>query len=223
MSAGMEAAPPRTGAVAFGEQIIPVGMEGMRLPTSGTIEGEGDSSEDEADDQGVASISLPQVIPASKDLASSIKIGKLENGNLVVQDADDSDDDDDHPTDTAPLTPEQKAMRDQAAEEKRQRKAMIERLRRGDVSEMIREEREREEEYLRNGGGYVEPPKEGPPELGSETKTGAGPVRGSGRKERAGVRDVVPSSGIIPSTAAVSEPAPPKKVSRFKAARMAAS
>jgi hypothetical protein len=222
MSAGMEAAPPRTGAVAFGEQIIPMGMEGMRIPQSGTIEGEADSSEDEAVDTGIASISLPQVIPATENLASSIKIGKLENGNLVVQDADDSDEDDDLTTDAVPLTPEQKALRDQAAEEKRQRRAMIERLRLGNVSEMIREEREREEEYLRNGGGYVEPPKEGPPELGSEPGIGAGSIKGSG-KEGAGGRDVVPSSGIVPSTATVSDSAPPKKVSRFKAARMAAS
>lgn len=216
MSAGMEEAPPRTGAVAFGEQIIPVGMEGMRLPTSGQVEG--DSSEDEGDDQGVGSISLPQVIPASEDLASAIKIGKLENGNLVVQDADDSDQDDDEPNLDA-ITPEQAAAQAQAAEEKRQRKAMIDRLRRGDVSEMIREERQREEEFQRNGGGYVEPPKDGPPDLGS---VALGSVAGKEAGKQAVGRDVVESSGIGSSTTS-EEPVKPKKVSRFKAARMAAS
>ena len=220
MSAGMDEAPPRTGPVAFGERIIPVGMEGLRLPAEGDVEG--DSSDDEAGQDGVSSISLPQVIPASENLASAIKIGKLENGNLVVQDADDSDDEEDEHDRSVEdtTTPEERAARAQAAEERRQRKAMIDRLRRGDVSAMIREEQQREEEFLRQGGGYVEPPVEAPPAL-SSTRSGTESQQVSEKKSTFG-KDVVESSGMGASKV-LEPPVAPKKVSRFKAARMAAN
>lgn len=240
MSAGMEEAPPRTGAVAFGERILPPGFDGLRLPVG--TEGDHDSSDgeehgDTASD-GFASISLPQVIPASENLASSIKIGKLENGNLVVQDTDDSDEDAEPAQVEDALTADERNAREQAAEERRQRKAMIDRLRKGDVAEMIREEREREELFRLNGGGYVEPAPEAPPALenspnGVPTKTTSTSLTVSERPGNSGhnsarQKDVVPATGIVPVTSKVDteageEEARPKKVSKFKAARMAAS
>jgi hypothetical protein len=237
MSAGMEEAPPRTGAVAFGERILPPGFDGLRMPVG--AEGDGDSSDDEdqatATSDGFASISLPQVIPASENLASSIKIGKLENGNLVVQDTDDSDDEVSAPQADESMTPDERLARDQAAEERRQRKAMIDRLRRGDVAEMIREEREKEELFRANGGGYVEPAPEAPPALesaaeGAEWKTPSVATAVSERKRLKGnstvrQKDVVSADGIAPKVETPTDTveAVPRKVSKFKAARMARS
>lgn len=240
MSAGMEEAPPRTGAVAFGERILPPGFDGLRLPVG--ADGDHDSSDgeehgDTASD-GFASISLPQVIPASENLASSIKIGKLENGNLVVQDTDDSDEDAEPDQVEDALTTDERNARAQAAEERRQRKAMIDRLRKGDVAEMIREEREREELFRLNGGGYIEPAPEAPPALENSSKgvpadSLSAPATvlerpGKSGNHMARQKDVVPASGIVPVTSKVDtqageEEVRPKKVSKFKAARMAAS
>lgn len=235
----MEEAPPRTGPVAFGERIIPQGLEDFRLPTG--ADGDKDSSDDEQASDGFASISVPQVIPASENLASSIKIGKLENGNLVVQDTDDSDEEIEAEVAEADdaLTTEEKSAREQATEERRQRKAMIDRLRKGDVAEMIREEREREELFRQNGGGYVEPPLQEPPALvksatsvSSKTFSASLPVSEKPRRNGGNIasqKDIVPSTGIIPvvtpqvDTQQSKEEVQPKKVSRFKAARMAAS
>lgn len=292
MSAGMEAAPPRVGPVAFGERIIPRGMEvGIRFPSGvggiingNAMEGEGDSSDDDVmdNDEAGPSISLPLVVPASADLASAIKIGKLENGNLVVQELDDSDESDveeregeeegegddeeagrkmEH--DATTTTDAQRSARAQAAEERRARRAMIEKLRKGDIAQMIKEEKEREEEMVRlGGGGYVEPPRGEPPVLGTGTTaaaaaavvvpkpkeadtkpantapsstptppTSAHAVRSVVEKQPR-LRDIVQKDVMIPSHSEEEqeeaprqqqeqEPQPNKKMSKFKAARLA--
>ncbi|KAJ9113898.1 hypothetical protein QFC19_000092 [Naganishia cerealis] len=257
MSAGMEEAPPRVGPVAFGERIIPRGLEGIRLPGRDGDDDDGNSSSDEREGhQGaVPSISLPQIIPASENLASSIKIGKLENGNLVVQDTDDSDEDDaDEDTeahhegeDDNGKTAEQRAARALAAEERRQRRAMIERLRSGDVEEMIREEQQRDE--ARRVNGYVEPPREQPPAVSgasplSESRDTASAepspmpaVKGVVEKRRGGIvqKDIVAATPLASTKAPLAErggreeedkkgegDVQPKKMSKFKAARLAA-
>ncbi|KAJ9116944.1 hypothetical protein QFC22_004602 [Naganishia vaughanmartiniae] len=259
MSAGMDEAPPRVGPVAFGERIIPRGMEGgIRLPVTNDV-GADSSDEDEMEDAAAAadrsipaSISLPLVVPASENLASSIKIGKLENGNLVVQDTDDSDDSDVEeeeggggesidPDPTKMMTDEQRSARAQAVEERRARRAMIDRLRSGDIAEMIREERAREEMMRLSGvGGYVEPPRGEPPALGGAASEVAGPSRDISNTGMAPVnavksvvekqqrdtvqKDMIPLAfGKAEAKGEDEEEAlqQPKRMSKFKAARLA--
>ncbi|KAJ9101738.1 hypothetical protein QFC21_003077 [Naganishia friedmannii] len=250
MSAGMEGEAPRVGPVAFGERIIPRGMQGgIRFPVpSDTAADSSDEDEMDVDAPFPASISLAQVVPASENLAASIKIGKLENGNLVVQDTDDSDASDveeEGLQDTATrdgMADEQCSARAQAAEERRQRRAMIDRLRSGDIAEMIREEREREEMLRSSGhGGYVEPPRGEPPTLDggapsavshreaepvdtaqSQSTTAEETVKSVVEKQQRVEKDIIPPTALERANGGGGEEAPqPKKMSKFKAARLA--
>lgn len=106
-------------AVGFGERVVPHAFQGQD-----------------------GSVSLPQVVPGEQGLGA-IKVGKLENGNLVVREEDDSEDD----------LRSSDVERRQAAENKAR---MLERLKSTEPIELIKEE---EEQRRRQQAVEVEPPR----------------------------------------------------------------
>jgi len=187
-----------------------------------------DVSNEDEDDDDIPSVNLPTIIPGADNLPSMIRVGKLENGNLILQAEDESEDEfADAPEGLKRETEEQKAWRADFREKmaaKDKKKEIVARLGKGEVDELIKEDEERENES--KATRVVKEHESFLPQLREESASVKKPVDEI-VTERSGKSPLVGSikeTGNVAETKA-SDEAPaavkPKKVSRFKAARMA--
>lgn len=220
----IDQATEKSQAVGFGEKVIP-GAKLRELDVSR-------EDDDDDDDQGVESVSLPTLIPGAESLPSMIRIGKLENGNLILQ----ADQEDDHEDDGegATMTKDSEGSiapsNDKDAKQEN-KKAIIARLGKGQVEEMIREEQERESivKAARLTRDQVHP--DAPPLVRTapaqdDSERAAGSSTSPVNKVQA-VGEAVVERAVSNKTASLpvqeGQGETPKKVSRFKAARMGKS
>lgn len=204
-------------AVSFGEKLLP----GANLRSFDV------SKEDDDDDDDIPSVNLPTIIPGADNLPSMIRVGKLENGNLILQAEEESEDEfADAPEGLKRETEEQKAWRADFREKmaaKDKKKEIVARLGKGEVDELIKEDEERENQFketrvvkehnaflpqLREEGAVVKKPLD---EMVTE-RTGKTPLIGAVKETSS-----TPGANVDDKPTVVV----PKKVSRFKAARMA--
>jgi len=203
-------------AVSFGEKLLP-GANFRKF----------DVSNEDEDDDDIPSVNLPTIIPGVENLDSMIRIGKLENGNLILQDDDESADEfANEPQGLAPESEEQKLWRANFREKmsrKEKKKEIIARLGRGEVEEMLKEDDEREQQA--KASRVVKEYQSLLPEVREEPgPTSRKPMDEvvTERSSMAAVANpVVERKPLKAEGQATVAEEKPKKVSRFKAARMA--
>jgi len=156
-----------------------------------------------------------------------IRVGKLENGNLILQAEEESEDEfADAPEGLKRETEEQKAWRADFREKmagKNKKKEIVARLGKGEVEEMIREDEARETQA--KAMRVVKDHDNVAPKVREEVAPLQNPVEEmvTERKSKTPLVGAIKEKGSIIEAKAEEEPVvdKPKKVSRFKAARMA--
>jgi hypothetical protein len=203
-------------AVSFGEKLLP--RANLR---------NFDVSKEDEDDDDIPSVNLPTIIPGADNLPSMIRVGKLENGNLILQAEEESEDEfADAPEGLKRETEEQKAWRAEFREKmaaKNKKKEIVARLGKGEVEEMIREDEARETQA--KASRVIKDYDNVAPKVREEAAPQQNPVEEvvTERKSKSPLVGAIKEKGSIMESKAEDEPVAdkPKKVSRFKAARMA--
>jgi hypothetical protein len=203
-------------AVSFGEKLLP--RANLRSF---------DVSKEDEDDDDIPSVSLPTIIPGADNLPSMIRVGKLENGNLILQAEEESEDEfADAPEGLKRETEEQKAWRADFREKmaaKNKKKEIVARLGKGEVEEMIREDEARETQA--KASRVIKDYDNVAPKVREEAAPQQNPVEEvvTERKSKSPLVGAIKEKGSVMESKAEDEPVvdKPKKVSRFKAARMA--
>lgn len=186
--------PPSSSAVGFMERIVPRSGNTRNFPGP-SLQGE--------DENGV--VSLDAVVPGADILNGAIKMGKMEDGKLVVPEGEDSDDQGQEGDEEGEES--QTAIKDEKKKMKSRKEDMLQKLISGDIGQLIQEE-----EDNRVSGPRAVRKSEEPPVVKSTSER---PV-----VERDVGRQVVEKDS---ATTQVDDNAePPKKMSKFKAARLAA-
>jgi hypothetical protein len=178
--------------VGFGERVLPAGL--LQTVTR--------ASEGPDED---TSISLPSIIPAGVSLSSAVRVGKLEDGKLIIPAGEDSDDSE------AEEVVDDKSKDNTFARERREirarKKDLIRKISEGDWRDLAEEEERRRPASTRSEGPTADRlPSIKPAPVVDATKRTSDNQTPAPKVQ--GLRGEQPAS------------VPPRKISRFKAARM---
>jgi hypothetical protein len=211
----MDAARGSSDVVPFGGMVLP-GADLRSLNVS--------TDEDDARDAEMPSITLPSLIPGAENLPSMIRIGKLENGNLILQDEENLVDEGEEQGDRSTSQPQTAATENSM--KKRNKANILARLSKGELEEMLREEAIQEKE-MKEARVIVDYNANALPQVRTEPDSAT--ERSKGERDSS-----IPVSNIVTERKTTAESstqqqikedttAKPIKISRFKAARLRGS